>query len=224
MTGIRLIKRPTGGSWASSGSTTSGDPGSLATVSAAGLTGFSEFALGGTDAILTVELAKFEVKSSQKSALLMWTTATEKDNAYFDIQQSTNGTDFQTIGQVKGHGTTNTPQTYTFEHTTPSVNTHYYRLKQVDFNGTSTYSPVRSVLFAPSTRGGLVVKTALVHDALDISTSDETSTPLSIFNVSGQNIMNLKAQGEQRINVSALPVGLYIIRTANGESGRFIKE
>ena len=51
------------------------------------------------------------------------------------MKQSTNGIDFQTIGQIKGQDTTTAVSTYTFEHNTPSVGINYYRLKQMDFNG-----------------------------------------------------------------------------------------
>jgi hypothetical protein len=49
------------------------------------------------------------------------------------------------------------------------------------------------------------------------------TVPLSISNISGQNVMNFKGQGEQRINISALPFGTYIIRTASGDVARFVK-
>jgi hypothetical protein len=182
---------------------------------------FSPFIVASPGAVLAVELSDFKVKSTQKSALLTWTTASEKDNAYFDVQQSTNGTDFQTVGQVKGSGTTTVEKFYSFEHKDPSVGVNYYRLKQVDANGTATLSAVRSILMGKT---GLVVKTTLVTGVLDIIVSDEKMGPLSIFNISGQNILNVNAQGTQSINVSNLPAGLYIIRTATGDVGRFVKQ
>jgi hypothetical protein len=172
--------------------------------------------------VLAVELTTFQAKATQKAALLTWTTASEKDNAYFNIEHSTNGTAFETIAQVKGNGTTTAATTYNFEHPTPSVSVNYYRLKQVDVNGTSTYSAVRSVVFGKSS---LVVKVTLVTETLDIVVSDTELTPLSIFNLSGQNVMNVKVQGTQRVNVSALPAGMYIIRVGTmGEAVRFVKQ
>ncbi len=170
---------------------------------------------------LAVELSKFDVKRNQTAALLTWTTASEKNNAVFNIEQSTNGTDFQTIGQVKGHGTTAETTNYNFEHTTPSVGINYYRLKQVDNDGASTYSAVRSVLFGKT---GLVVKPTLVRDALNVVVSDDAATTVSIFNISGQQMMSAKVQGEQSLDVSALPTGLYMIRTGTGDVGRFVKQ
>ena len=182
-------------------------------------------------AALPIELTQFEAKAKQKSVFLSWTTASEKDNAGFDIEHSINGNDFQTIGQVKGNGTTSAVHTYSFEHSPPSVSTHYYRLKQVDFNGQSSYSPIRSVVFG---KEGLTLKSTLVHDVLDIAVSDGFGDPspkessrtvqIGIFNTTGQQVLDSKIQGEQRINISSLPSGMYIIRSKTGDTSRFIKE
>jgi hypothetical protein len=182
---------------------------------------YSPFITASTGAVLSVELSDFKVKANQKSALLTWTTASEKDNAYFDVQHSTNGADFQTIGQVNGSGTRTVATTYSFDHKDPSVGVNYYRLNQVDANGKATLSAVRSVVMGKT---GLVVKTTLVTDVLEIVVSDEKIGPLSIFNISGQNVLNFNAQGTKQLSVSNLPAGLYFIRTATGDIGRFVKQ
>jgi hypothetical protein len=181
---------------------------------------FTAFGMG-NDPTIPVELMRFDVKSNQKSALLTWATASERDNAVFIIEQSTNGKDFQTIGEVKGNGTTNAVHNYSFEHRDPSTGIHYYRLKQVDFNVKSTESPIRSLIFGKT---GLVVKTTLVTDILDIVVSDEKIGPLSIISISGQVVLNFNAQGTKQLSVSNLPAGLYFIRTATGDVGRFVKQ
>jgi hypothetical protein len=181
---------------------------------------FGTFGIG-NDPTIPVELMSFEVKKDKNAALLTWKTASERNNAAFNIEHSTNGIDFQTIGQVKGNGTTAAATTYNFEHQTPSVSVNYYRLKQIDTDGKTTLSAVRSVVFGPS---GLIIKTTLVQDALDIVVSDEKIGPLSIFNLSGQEVMCIQAQGAQRLMVNELRAGLYIVRTAAGDVGRFVKQ
>jgi hypothetical protein len=71
--------------------------------------------------------------------LLSWQTATEKNNAGFDIERSTDSTAFSKIGRVKGNGTTTQSHSYTFTDKTAS-GTVYYRLKQTDYDGSATYS------------------------------------------------------------------------------------
>ena len=105
MSGIRLIKRPTGGSWTATTTTTTSNPASLSAVSSAGLTGFSDFAIGGSDAVLAVELTKLIAKTSNNQNLLTWQTATEQNSSLFNIERSTNGqTNWTTIGTVKAAG------------------------------------------------------------------------------------------------------------------------
>jgi Secretion system C-terminal sorting domain len=177
---------------------------------------------------LPVELANFQVNRTSKSALLSWITYSEKDNAYFGVEHSINGIEFQSIGQIKGNGTSIVSKTYKFEHLNPLVGVNYYRLKQVDYDGTSNYSPIQSVTMGKT---GFIVKTTLVQDALDVVVSDETSTPLpsgsgstiSIFNMSGQQVFTAKVQGAQQLNISNLPAGLYVIRSGTGDVARFVK-
>ncbi len=76
---------------------------------------------------------------------LDWATASEINNKGFAVERSTNGTDFTQIGWVDGHGNSNTQLSYSYSDRTvqPGV-VYYYRLKQVDFDGQSTYSEIVS--------------------------------------------------------------------------------
>ncbi len=170
-------------------------------------------------ATMPVELLKFEAKRKEKTVFLSWSTASEKNNAVFHIEHSTDGQDFQTIGQVKGSGTSAVLVNYNFEHTTPSVNLNYYRLKQVDFDGKTTFSDIRSVLLG---KKGLVIKTTLVKDILDVVV--DAATTIQIFNAAGQQVFTTRGQGALQLNISSFPAGLYIIQTETGDIGRFVKQ
>jgi len=92
---------------------------------------------------LPVELITFESKIIESSVLLSWSTATELNNNGFAIQRSSESESWHTIGFVTGHGTTQVKNNYSF--TDVNVNSVIgdnikYRLKQNDFNGTSSYS------------------------------------------------------------------------------------
>ena len=76
---------------------------------------------------------------------LYWTTETEIENDYFTIQRSVNGQSWEDIGVVDGAGTSLIPINYTEVDIDPYYGDSYYRLKQTDFNGDFTYSPVVSV-------------------------------------------------------------------------------
>jgi hypothetical protein len=86
---------------------------------------------------LPVELISFTGVSEDGKVILNWTTATEINNDYFEVQHSTDASNFYTIGTVSGNGTTTEMSNYVFTHNTPENGVNYYRLKQVDYDGRS---------------------------------------------------------------------------------------
>ncbi|RZJ93104.1 MAG: hypothetical protein EOO60_05910 [Hymenobacter sp.] len=99
---------------------------------------------------LPVTLVSFDATAApNRSVQLAWTTASEQNNDYFEVQHSLDGRMFAAIGKVVGHQTTAQASTYFFTAPNPGVEAvHYYRLRQVDLDGTSTFSPVRAVSLA----------------------------------------------------------------------------
>ncbi|MEJ8756339.1 GDSL-type esterase/lipase family protein [Pontibacter sp. H259] len=91
---------------------------------------------------LPVTLTRFEAQQTHdKKVKLHWQTASEQNNLYFEVQRSfADSVHFKTIGKVNGAGTTNVAKTYTYlDHAAPVADL-YYRLRQVDTDGTETYS------------------------------------------------------------------------------------
>lgn len=103
-----------------------------------------------SNGILPVVLKSFEGRVQVESVNLTWQTSTELNNAKFIIETSPLGEVFQSLGEVAGAGTTTEPQNYRFTHHTPSAGINYYRLKQVDFDGTFEYSKVIAIEAAGS--------------------------------------------------------------------------
>ena len=172
-------------------------------------------------AVLPVELAKFNVKKTEQSVMLSWATASEKNNDHFDIQKSINGTQFQTIGQVKGSGTNLSGAIYNFEDKNPSVGIAYYRLKQVDIDGKYAYTAVRSILFGKSK---ITVFSSIAKEKISLTVSDDQIVPYDIINLNGQTVLAGKAIGQHTIDISTLHSGMYFIRTEGGEVTRFVKD
>ncbi len=95
------------------------------------------------DGPLPVELARFTLTpDGGRGALLEWETLSEDNNAGFEVEVNWNRQGFQQIGFVNGHGTTDEPKTYQFQVANLSPGIHQFRLKQVDFDGAYTYSPL----------------------------------------------------------------------------------
>ena len=92
-----------------------------------------------------VELTSFTATVNGKEVLLNWSTTTELNNLGFEIQRSTGLKEFFTVGFVNGHGTTTDQQNYIFADRNLDNGTYYYRLKQVDYDGSYEYSDVVEV-------------------------------------------------------------------------------
>ncbi len=98
---------------------------------------------------LPVELSSFIASQENERVVLKWTTASEKNNAGFEVQRRNEGRgvshqDWQVLGFVRGSGTTSEVQSYSFIDRTATGRVQY-RLKQVDFGGTFEYSPLLEV-------------------------------------------------------------------------------
>ncbi|MBX0333648.1 T9SS type A sorting domain-containing protein [Pontibacter sp. HSC-14F20] len=95
---------------------------------------------------LPVELMFFKAQAQTQGVSLTWATASELENKGFEVQVSNNGREFKEIGFVESKvGTTSLRQDYNFLDTKAVSGTRYYRLKQMDFDGTTSYSPIRAV-------------------------------------------------------------------------------
>ncbi len=106
----------------------------------------TDFALQliGPDA-LPVELTRFTATALGSTIRLQWTTASEINNAGFDVEISTDGTNFIQRGHVEGAGTTTEQQTYTYDLDALVPGNNFVRIKQIDFDGTFSYSRVVEV-------------------------------------------------------------------------------
>ena len=99
-----------------------------------------------SNSILPIELILFQGEDSNSGNLLEWTTATEQNNAGFELQRSMNAVEFEKICFIPGSGNSNQPQEYRFLDINPLPGVNYYRLKQTDFNGQFSYSDIIYIL------------------------------------------------------------------------------
>ncbi|WP_157600470.1 T9SS type A sorting domain-containing protein [Rufibacter sp. DG15C] len=109
--------------------------------------------------VLPVELVSFNGISRNGSVELSWSTATEINNDRFEVERSTNGKDFSTIGEVKGAGNSSMLLSYGYKDKQAPAGNVYYRLNQVDLDGSHEYSKVVSVQHSASTAAqGMQIK------------------------------------------------------------------
>ncbi|MEI6596207.1 MAG: SBBP repeat-containing protein [Bacteroidota bacterium] len=176
---------------------------------------------------LPIKLTSFDATLENKNVLCTWQTASESNNDYFEIQRSVGGSQpacqtcpgvvgrFTAIGKVKGNGTTNIVSSYQFiDVSTPldKTGTLYYRLKQVDFDGKSTFSDVR-VVTLNQVNNEITIYPNPTNDVLNISFAQQSSsTTIQLFDITGRivKIVNTLNNNNQ-IDVSDLCNGIYFI-------------
>ncbi len=137
------------GSWTAVGSATvTTGTSSALLLNRSGLTAYGQYGIAGTlSNALPVSLTSFTALAKAKDANLTWTTAAEINNKGFEVERSVDGKSFTTVAFVKGAGNSNVKLNYALTDANAFANSNilYYRLKQVDFNGKSTYSQIVKV-------------------------------------------------------------------------------
>lgn len=183
-----------------------------------------EFKVYGTVQPLPVTLTSFGVAPQGTGVAVRWATASEQHNAGFEVQRSANGFDFATLGAVAGLGTTQNAHIYSYLDAKPLRTTAYYRLKQLDTDGTVAYSPVAAVQAAAAS--------AVASNIYPNPTADRATvtweTPLAgagrwhLTNSLGQVVHTEALSGETTtdlsIDLQPYPAGSYVLTVEAGGS------
>lgn len=145
--------------------------------------------------VLPVELAAFTVSVIGNGVELNWTTASETNNYGFEVQRSTNQKDFQRVGFVAGNGTTTAQHAYKFADRDLAAGTYYYRLRQIDTDGTVTFSDVVRADLAS------VIREYALHQnypnpfnpttTIAFDLKEDGPVKLRLFNMLGQQVVEL---------------------------------
>jgi hypothetical protein len=163
---------------------------------------------------LPVELTEFEIIRKGNINHISWKTQSEIDNAFFEVQFSEDGYEFETLAQIKGHGTTNEIHQYEYEHYLPQQqNTAYYRLKNVDFNGAFNFSEIRSIGVSKDETLDFRIYPSHVKigDNLHLQGDLESMVKIRFTNVNGE-ILEIPYHGEKHITIPlSLSSGWYAI-------------
>ena len=173
--------------------------------------------------ILPVTLTQFRAfPQDDQTTRLAWSTSSETNNDYFDVEYSVDGKDFIKIGRRTGAGTTTTPQDYSFVHESPIAGVNYYRLKQVDFDGDFEYSDIEVVNFGQIEASEMLLYPNPARDVLTIRSSKltEQQVDMEIYNTNGELVLqrNYEAfEASQQIGIRNLPAGQYFLQMRTNE-------
>ncbi|MER2997063.1 T9SS type A sorting domain-containing protein [Pontibacter populi] len=180
---------------------------------------------------LPVELISFTATTDLKGVLLNWVTASELDNDRFEIERSEDGKVFSMIGTVAGNGTSNRKIKYSFTDTKPLPEVSYYRLKQVDFDGTHKYSKTINVKNKTLTANTILEAYPNPFSEklfVTITAPATEEATLTLYNLQGRQLQTIKTTLERGMNnydldTQQLARGIYIIRITGNNSDVSVK-
>lgn len=177
------------------------------------------FTLATTDMAITplpIELVSFEVALvNDNSVVLDWTTATEWDNDHFTVERSADTEEWQAIGTVDAVGHSNALVDYSFLDELPLSGSSYYRIRQTDFNGTSTNSPVRSIQRNGLSETLFWAYPNPTHGPISIgSKCNSIMEEVLVIDGQGRLIKQISSVDGSSIDLSGLAPGSYLLRSA----------
>ncbi|GAB5521781.1 MAG: hypothetical protein RhofKO_40320 [Rhodothermales bacterium] len=227
---VMVYKRDTPGSGAFSALTTTYAAGTNEIV-ATGFTSFSEFVFASNTNALPVELTAFDATLNGDAVALTWATASETNNAGFEVQwammDADAATDWTVASFVDGHGTTLEAQRYTYQLDGLEPGTYHFRLRQVDFDGTFAYSPeVELTLEIAESYWLSPAYPNPFNPQAQFEVMVRRSQPVAVrvYDVAGRQVLQLRSgileagtRHRFQIDGSTLASGTYLIRVTGEE-------
>ena len=203
--------------------------GAVGTITSQPFTSFSDFALASTSTDPTVNplpvvLTSFSAaRQTSQAVQVRWATASEQHSAYFEVQRSLDGSTYTTLEKQLAHGTTAQAHLYTSLDQQAPASQLYYRLRQVDADGTEAFSPV-ATLAATEAAATLSIYPDPAHDELTLAAAGEL---VQIIDLTGRVLHTATLPASGKLNIATLSTGTYLLRVVlSGQPHvlRFTKE
>lgn len=184
---------------------------------------------------LPVELLSFTAVKLGGSALLLWQTASEINNNYFRVEKSVNGFDFSSIGIVFGAGNSNQLREYSFVDGAPVFGLNYYRLSQIDFDGSENQSSVVALdfLLENESEGISIYPNPISSESvMNIVLPFDFDALLNIYDINGRLVYSEKVSEDDQcfrifVDSDLFRPGVYFVSIISGNqiySDKFLVE
>ncbi|WP_317191342.1 choice-of-anchor D domain-containing protein [Hymenobacter guriensis] len=188
-------------------------PPTATTVTSGSFTSFGDFVLASTDEDvannpLPVELTSFVAERKGGRVDVRWATASEHNSSYFVVERATDAVHFAPVGRVAGKGTATSRNAYLFVDAQPLAGVAYYRLRQVDQDGSVSFSEIRTVQssFTAGIYPNPVASTLYVQLPEHAGPVQATITDLS-----GREVYRAQVPASQQLDLRQLPQGSYVL-------------
>ncbi|MDF2186931.1 T9SS type A sorting domain-containing protein [Paraflavitalea sp. CAU 1676] len=179
---------------------------------------------------LPITLTAFSGRQSNGVVLLSWTTASEQQSSYFEVQRSSDGIHFSAIGKVAAQGNSDRPVDYSFTDPQPQAAVNYYRLKMVDLDERFALSKI--VLLRSDRAGqGIIASPNPVRDQLQVIWNHMPAGDykIELFNSSGRLMKTFRAAVTSNNQVMVIAreaswlKGTYLLRLTTAKDKQVIK-
>ena len=172
---------------------------------------------------LPIELVRFMGQCGGDEIIISWTTWTETYNDFFTLERSLNGTDFEMVDVIEGAVNSNQPLSYEVKDPMPYSGTSYYRLKDTDFAGKSTYSEVIAVTCGDDGNDFNFVNAYEVDNTdvvVEFTANDNENYNIMLYDAAGKRALDFSGMAVDGMNKVRLPAGdlahgIYIINLNN---------
>jgi hypothetical protein len=175
-------------------------------------TQFSEFWIHGSEhnTALPVELTEFTAKAINNQFIkLNWTTTTEINNEGFELHRSLDGFHFEKIAWIPGNGNSTALNFYSYQDNNVSNGVYYYRLKQVDFDGSYAFSEIRAASIVGKDNSSLsffIPNPAEESTKLNFSLSKDSKVEIQIYDATGKLVFSEKTKLEAGVRDYNIPI------------------
>jgi hypothetical protein len=179
--------------------------------------------------VLPLTITDFTVSGNEGAALLNWTIQDGAGIDHFNVQRSTDGSNFTSIGAVSAQADASATREYTFTDSKPAAGTNYYRLEAVSTDGSLAYSGIRTLDVAASLAVSISMYPVPASDILHILTAGTGQLSILIIDAQGRAMarMNAVAGNTTDVSVSNWPKGVYFAEIVGAQTKYarpFIKE
>lgn len=162
--------------------------------------------------VLPIALFAFSGVKQTEGVLLEWQTSSETNNQLFTIERSIDGRAWQPLANIKGAGNSLELKPYSFLDSAPLIGLQYYRLKQIDYNGTFDYSKTISINWDKATSTISIFPNPTSEQLAIDWGSSSGQLNIQIYDTAGNLTMSVNGKEQQDIDVSDLNKGMYFLR------------
>ena len=176
---------------------------------------------------LPVEFMGFNLsKKPGQQIQVNWQTASETNNDFFTILRSQDGKAFTPVGQKEGQGTVTSSTHYTYRDKVPTSGTYYYKIRQTDYDRTTSCSPVKAITIAERNNPATITRIQRNgnHLAVTVEAIESPDLIVQVVNSQGHSLGKKpigNTEGRQTIRYSLLQEApqFYFVRVINAKTG-----